>query len=186
MIKYALLGLLREQHDCGYRLKRRFEERLGALWHLNTGQVYQTLRGLERAGLVREMLLEGNGTPSDGGRHRRVFELTPRGLQVLERWLQRPPARARPVRDETLLRLLLLEPRRQAEGLAQIDKLTHVYKKQLTLLLSQKRRLRNASGAPSLVREIGLESALLHTEAHIRWLEYVQQRLTESSSPSPP
>ena len=49
-----------------------------------------------------------------------------------------------------------------------------------------KRRLRNASGAPSLVREIGLESALLHTEAHIRWLEYVQQRLTESPDPSPP
>jgi DNA-binding PadR family transcriptional regulator len=179
MIKYALLGLLREQRDCGYRLRRRFEERLGALWHLNTGQVYQTLRALEKAGLVRESGIEFD-PPSDACRPRRVFELTQNGSRVLERWLRRPPARARPVRDETLLRLLLLEPGRHAEALEQIAKLAHLYKQQLTVLLAQKRRLpANATGA-LLVREVGIESALLHTEAHLRWLEHTKKRLIEA------
>lgn len=178
MIKYALLGLLREQRDCGYRLKRRFEERIGALWQLNTGQVYQTLRSLQRADLVQESGIELDAPSSDGGRPRRTFQLTPKGLRVLERWLQRAPARARPVRDETLLRLLLLEPDRHGEAVAQIGKLAHLYKQQLTVLLAHKRRLpRNPTG-PLLVRELGLESALLHTEAHLRWLEHTHRRLT--------
>ena len=52
MVRYALLGLLREQADYGYRLKRRFDERVGSLWQLNIGQVYQTLSALKREGLV--------------------------------------------------------------------------------------------------------------------------------------
>ena len=32
MLQYALLWLLHEQPDYGYRLKRRFEERMGGVW----------------------------------------------------------------------------------------------------------------------------------------------------------
>jgi DNA-binding PadR family transcriptional regulator len=111
MVRYALLGLLREERDYGYRLKRRFDERVGTLWHLNIGQVYQTLRALQRAGLVVEIDGEETNEPYPG---RRMFELTPKGQRVLERWLARPPVRPRPVRDETLIRLLVLEPERLA------------------------------------------------------------------------
>jgi DNA-binding PadR family transcriptional regulator len=171
MVRYALLGLLREERDYGYRLKRRFDERVGTLWHLNIGQVYQTLRALQRAGLVVEIDGEDTNEPYPG---RRMFELTPKGERVLERWLARPPVRPRPVRDETLIRLLVLEPERREQAVARVVEQEHLYRRELARLQAQKRRLQSGDGA-HLVSHFGVEAALLHTEAHLRWLEYCRE-----------
>src|SRR5262249_31570196 len=92
MIRFALLGLLREQSDYGYGLKRRFDRRAGACWELNGGQVYQTLHALERAGFVAEVQ---EMAPSDSRRDRfpprRMMTLTAKGARFHERWLRRAP-----------------------------------------------------------------------------------------------
>lgn len=183
MMKYALLGLLRERRDYGYRLKQRFDEHLGPLWRLNIGQIYQTLRLLTRTGLVIEVAVAD--PDGDSNRPRRVFELTQKGERVLERWIQRPPARLRPIRDETLLRLIVLAPERHAGAAAQIEKLAHLYRQQLTRLLADKRKLPKRGNEQFLVQEIGIEAALLHTEAHLKWLEFTQRRLTDTLPPAP-
>ena len=186
MIKYALLGLLREGPDHGYRLKKRFDERIGSLWQLNAGQVYQILHALKRSGLVSESMTEDDGKERDLMRPRRVFVLTAKGQRVLERWLSRAPARARPARDETLLRLLVLAPDRHAEAAGQIDKISQIYHQQAQRLLAEKRRLPVQREGALLVREIGLEADLLHTEAHLKWLDFTAQRLREMSASVPP
>lgn len=186
MIKYALLGLLRERPDHGYHLKKRFDERLGSLWRLNAGQVYQGLQALARARLVEEVAIQGDRIDSEGVRGRRVFNLTAKGNRALDRWLARPPRHARPARDETLLRLLVLAPERHDHAAAQIERLCHVYRQQATRLLAEKRRIpRDASGI-NMVRAIGIEAALLHAEAHIKWLEYTRGRLLGNEVPSEP
>lgn len=175
MVRYALLGLLREQRDYGYHLKRRFDERVGGVWNLNIGQVYQTLRTLQRAGLVAAVeTSDGDSQPA-----RRLFELTSKGLRTLERWLQRPPTRPRPVRDEILIRLLLLESAGSEAALARVEAQEHLYKRHLARLLSQKRRLGGPLDRSLLVGHLGLEAALLHTEAHLKWLEFCRHRLHE-------
>ncbi len=181
MVRYALLGLLREERDYGYRLKRRFDDRVGALWHLNIGQVYQTLRSLQRSGLVVEVDGEETNEPYPG---RRMFELTPKGQRVLERWLVRPPVRPRPVRDETLIRLLVLEPERREQAVARVVEQEHLYRRELTRLQAQKRRLQAADGTANLVGHFGVEAALLHTEAHLRWLEYCREYLERARAQS--
>jgi DNA-binding PadR family transcriptional regulator len=168
MFRYALLGLLREQRDYGYRLKRRFDERVGSLWHLNIGQVYQTLRALQRAGLVVEVDGEPSNEPYPG---RRMFELTQKGQRMLERWLQRSPTRPRPVRDETLIRLLLLDGDRRDLALSRIAEQEQLYRRELTRLLSQKRRMPRDGADESTLSELGLEAGILHAEAQLRWLE---------------
>ena len=175
MIRYALLGLLQEQRDYGYHLKRRFDERVGTIWHLNIGQVYQTLRTLERTGLISA----AGETKDEQYPARRLYELTPKGRRVLEQWLHRPPTRPRPVRDETLIHLLVLEAARPSEALGRIAAQEHLYKRHLSRLLSQKRRLPPEKTGTVLVSNLGLEAAILHTEAHLRWLEYCRQRLEE-------
>ncbi len=174
MVRYALLGLLMEQADYGYRLKRRFDERVGTLWHLNIGQVYQTLRALQRAGLVNEIEGEPSNEPYPG---RRMFALTGKGQRVLERWLHRPPVRPRPVRDETLIRLLVLEPDRRAQAVERVIEQEQLYRRELTRLQTQKRRLPRSEGGESMVGHFGIEAALLHTEAHLKWLEYCREYL---------
>jgi hypothetical protein len=46
-------------------------------------------------------------------------------------------------------------------------------------LLIQKRRLPTETDGAVLVSNLGLEAAILHNEAHLRWLEYCRQRLEE-------
>jgi len=176
MLQYALMWLLRQRPDYGYSLKRRFEERLGGAWLLNIGQVYQTLQKLQRAGMVSPVAGEEQGQYPV----RRLFELTAKGHRALERWLQRPPARPRPLRDESLIRLLVLEAGRHADAVAQISELEQLCRRHLTRLSAQRSRLGRDHDGALLVRHLGLEAELFHAEAHLRWLDYCRQRLEQS------
>ncbi len=176
MVKYALLGLLREQSDYGYQLKRRFEERVGAVWQLNIGQVYQELRAALRTGLIMETgTLDGDSRPAC-----RRYELTPKGVRVLERWLGRPPGRPRPLRDETLVRLVVLHPHAREIALGGVAAQEQVYKRHLARLLNEKQRLPKPDGSNLEVAHFSIEAAVLHTEAHLSWLEYCRQQLGAS------
>ena len=48
------------------------------------------------------------------------FRLTAKGQRTLEGWLSRRPTRPQPVRDELLIRLLLLEPERRHEAIGRV------------------------------------------------------------------
>jgi len=104
--KYAVLGLLAEQPMHGYRLKDAFDERVGGLWGLTTGQIYQTLKQLERDGL-----LEARGERIGNRPARRIYSVTAHGTHALQAWLDEIPAPwSRPFRAELLIRLLFLRP----------------------------------------------------------------------------
>ncbi|HEY2389455.1 MAG TPA: PadR family transcriptional regulator [Candidatus Binatia bacterium] len=105
-IKYAVLGLLAEQPMHGYRLKDAFDERVGGLWGLTTGQIYQTLKQLERDGS-----LEARGERVGNRPARRIYSVTAQGTRALQAWLDETPAPwSRPFRAELLIRLLFLRP----------------------------------------------------------------------------
>lgn len=178
MVKFALLGLLREQPDYGYQLKRRFEERIGAVWHLNIGQVYQELRAMDRLGLIAQV---GADPGDDGQPARRRYQLTAKGGRFLERWLARSPTQPRPLRDETLIRLLVLHPSGSAIALDRVAAQERLYKRHLAKLLNEKRRLPDPKDGDLQVAHFGIEAALRHTEAHLQWLEYCRQQLESAS-----
>jgi DNA-binding PadR family transcriptional regulator len=179
--RYAVLGLLAENPDHGYRLRRRFDDRIGSVWHLNPGQVYQTLHTLEEQGLVRasdgeELEIEEEETLND--RARRRYELTDRGRKLLENWLRKPPTRPNPVRDETLVRLMVLESARPEIAAERIRIQEHLYREHMTRLAEQVRRFELTGGERTT--RFGLEAAILHTEAHLRWLEYCRLALEDA------
>ncbi len=178
-VRYAIMGLLREQPDYGYRLKRRFEDRVGRVWRLNSGQVYQTLRTLESNSLIRRIGETNSAQLDDDVAARREFELTERGQRTLKAWLQRKPSTPRPMRDELLIRLLLLEPHGVAEVVRTIDDQEDVYNKHLARLLASKRRVERSPGDAYAVASLGVEAAVLHTVAHLKWLAYCRQFLLE-------
>lgn len=80
--------------------------------------------------------------------------------------------------------MLVLEPDRRREALQRIVAQEHIYKKHLTRLLAQKRRAPAEMDAPVLVDRLGLEAALLHTEAHLKWLECCRLQLEVSGGSS--
>ncbi|MFZ5818064.1 MAG: PadR family transcriptional regulator [Bacillota bacterium] len=172
-MKHAILGFLARTPRHGYELKGEFDLLTGGLWELNIGQVYSTLERMLREGLVA---LEAEEAEGDD---RKVYRVTPAGLHELQAWLDRPPLKPRPLRDEVLIRLGLLLEQDPGRALALIDSQRRIYHLQLADLTRQKLALRQEAGpaAERLRRELLLDAALQHTEADLRWLEGCESKL---------
>ena len=95
---YVILGMVNLAPRSGYEIKAFADQTTRFFWAASYGQIYPELKRLERAGLI-----EGTSSPQ-GGRKRKIFEITPAGREELQAWLERPPTTFE-LRDEGLLKL---------------------------------------------------------------------------------
>src|SRR3954471_24501358 len=95
----VVLGLLRFGPMSGYDIKSTVDRSTRFFWAASYGQIYPELRKLEQEGLIH-----GEDT-SNGGRGRRVYELTDPGRDALTNWLHGATTTIE-YRDESLLRLI--------------------------------------------------------------------------------
>jgi DNA-binding PadR family transcriptional regulator len=99
----AVLGLVIEQPDHGFKLERRLEERFGSA-RFAYSTAYNALRRLEKDGLVG--MAPGGAAPAGEV----VYAATPKGLERFRKWV-RAPGDGPVLRDELLARIALCEPR---------------------------------------------------------------------------
>lgn len=84
--KYIILGLLSHEPLTGYDLRQTAERSIGNFWSdLSFGQIYPTLRTLEKKGLVSKTI-----EMEEGLRLRKVYSITPEGIRELKDWLMEP------------------------------------------------------------------------------------------------
>jgi len=134
-MKQAVLGLIVERPGYGYDLIRRFNERLGAAWNLNSSTVYAAIDDLYDRGLI--VVRDESGPVR--GRPRRssklTYEPTPAGIASFRTWLTAPIGKLEPVRAEIFLKLALATQEYALPLLqvidAQIDACTSALAKQL-------------------------------------------------------
>ncbi|MFN7972264.1 MAG: PadR family transcriptional regulator [Acidobacteriota bacterium] len=74
-----ILTLLAEEPMHGYQLAQAIRARSEGIFAFSEGTIYPLLYGLEDRGLVR-----GAWSAGDGGRRRKVYQLTPRGKRALD------------------------------------------------------------------------------------------------------
>lgn len=161
-----LLGLLAKEPAHGYELKRLLEERLGRLWPtVNIGQVYTTLRRLERDGLVSSAEV----AQSDR-RDKRVFDLTAEGRQELDEWLADTTVEVR-VKEPFFMKLAVASHGAGPDPLVLLDR----YRRALLRRLRQVQALDDADATP--LERMVVEGAVLHLQADVRWLEVCEELL---------
>ena len=101
-VRQALLALLEQGPMYGYQLRAEFEQRTGATWPLNVGQVYTTLTRLERDGLVEAR------RAADGEGHVDLPRSPTPGRDEVATWFTTPvaahPAAARRAGDQARAR----------------------------------------------------------------------------------
>jgi PadR family transcriptional regulator, regulatory protein AphA len=96
---YIVLGLLSWTGEATpYRLKQLVAGSVGFFWSLQHAQLYTEPERLAHAGYVSERREEG-------GRRRKLYELTDKGREALARWRAEPTAQLSEVRDLGLLKL---------------------------------------------------------------------------------
>jgi DNA-binding PadR family transcriptional regulator len=172
-VKYALLGILAERERHGYDLKGAFDDRVGEFWSLNYGQIYSTLDRLEREGLVERREEAQERRPD-----RKIYRVTARGRRELDRWLAKPVARARALRDELFVKLVFLERRDRDAIVALIARQKEIYLAHMQRLTQRKFEIsKRADREVELATELLMDAALLHADADIRWLALVEQKL---------
>lgn len=165
-VRDAMLALLGDEPQQGYRLKTGFEAATGKVWPINVGQVYTTLDRLTRDGLVER-------TETDG---QKSYRLTADGRAELGDWWKAVPGEEPPQRDELMIKVLLAVSRGRKQGLAVIDRQRAAI---MSLLQQHRRRLREPGRREqSLANELVTEALVARAEADLRWLDRCEQRLS--------
>jgi DNA-binding PadR family transcriptional regulator len=84
--EHVLLGMIFIQPSAGYDLKRRFATTAMGVYQPSSGALYPALDRLERRGLLRSEAPR----PAEGGRPRRVYDLTEDGRRAHLDWVREP------------------------------------------------------------------------------------------------
>ena len=172
-IRYAILGLIAEQPSHGYALKQVFDQRVSPLWGLTTGQIYQSLNGLERSGLLTSTRQQTARRPE-----RKVYEITEAGQRALDRWLQSESSSLiLPFRDETVIRFMLLR-RKDTESLRRS---LHRLEEHVARSLDEARATRPARSSLS---QVFLEGLVEHLEADLKHLRRLRAEVESSTRSS--
>ena len=165
-VKHSLLALLTQGPQYGYQLRAEFEERTGATWPLNIGQVYTTLDRLERDGLVED-------TGDDGEGHR-VYAITEAGRTEVADWFAQPAIPSTPPRNELAIKLALAvtTPGVDVEGIIQAQRSATL--RQLQDFTRAKRAAPESPEGTDLAGQLVLESLIFTAESEIRWLDHCE------------
>jgi DNA-binding PadR family transcriptional regulator len=177
-VQNALLALLWQRPRHGYELRDLFEAALGGYWELNSGQIYSSLDRLARDGLVVE-----EGMEKGGGPDKRLWALTDEGSEELAHWFATPVQRDYRLRDELHLKLMLALVSQPSKARQILVVQRRELFRELHSLTSRRNLL---DPRQQLARILLLDSAIMHTEAELRWLEMVEARLDDIRVQPPP
>ena len=98
--KYVLLGLLSHNQMTGYDIKKSVATRMSYFWDLSYGQIYPTLKELEKNKLITQKI-----EINPKGPNRKVYTINETGIKELQTWLAKP-AKKEVHKYEFLLKLI--------------------------------------------------------------------------------
>jgi DNA-binding PadR family transcriptional regulator len=174
--KHALLGLLLDHPAYPYQLADRLQQRLGPAWNVNSGQLYQAVKALEKDGLIERVQ---SASPDREDRH--VYGITDEGVQEFERWFHQTADPVRLSRRPLLAKITFAGPRRLQDALAKVD----VYEQACARRLAETARLREelpVEGpllrADQLLLRLNLSADVFQLEGELRWARHAREMLS--------
>ncbi|MGP0224913.1 MULTISPECIES: PadR family transcriptional regulator [unclassified Paenarthrobacter] len=175
-IRHSLLALLQDRPRYGYELRVEFEDRTGAAWPLNIGQVYTTLDRLERDGLVSK---DGD----DGGGHV-VYSITDAGVEAVGDWFAGAVERGNPPRNEIAIKLALAVTLPGVDASAVIQSQREVSVRALQEHTLARKSLSTHPKTADTAMLLVLDSLIFQAEAEVRWLDLCEARMVQARAQS--
>ena len=173
--KHALLGLLLERPAYPYQLADRMAQRLGPAWKVNSGQLYQAVKALEKDGLIERV----QAAPEHEERH--VFGITEHGVAEFERFFSAGTQGVRLSRRPLLVKITFAGPQKLQEALEKLD----AYEQDCARQLAQTARLRDELPqdgplvrADHLLLRLNLSADVSQLEGELRWARHAREMLS--------
>ena len=180
--RHVLLGLLLDRPAYPYQLADRLEQRLGPSWQVDSGQLYKTVKLLERGGLIERVddATENRGTDNRPERH--VFSITQRGIEEFERWFDQTRDPVRLPRRPLLAKITFAGPDRLARTMSKLED----YERDCAERLSATTGMRDALPsteeellrADHLLLRLNLSTDIYSLEGELRWAKDARELLT--------
>ncbi|MCC7447334.1 MAG: PadR family transcriptional regulator [Anaerolineae bacterium] len=177
-VKHSLLALLYQRPMHGYELGKQLALAVSAEWDVKPGQVANTLVRLKEAGLVDYEVVESHDAPD-----RKVYAITEAGIEELRRWYLTPEVRDYRLGDTFYIKLVLS----LIDGPVSPDQVLMTQRRELYQQLHQATEIRRKANLRSqLPWALLLDSAIMHLEADLRWIEMCEVRLPDLKHYTPP
>ncbi len=177
-VKHTLLALLYQHPMHGYDLGKQLNLVVNAEWDVKPGQIASTLARLHDAGLVDYEVEEIDDAPD-----RKVYCITEAGREELEDWYRSPEVRDYRLGDAFYIKLVLS----LVGGPVSPEQVLMTQRRELYQQLHQATELsREADPRTQLPWILLLESAIMHLEADLRWIEMCEARLPDLKNYTPP
>lgn len=174
--RHALLGLLRQRPAYPGELGDRLQALLGPSWEINSGQLSQTIKRLEEDGLIERV-----DDTSDARTDRRIFAITDRGVDEIDRWFAAGAGGARLLRRPLLVKIVLAGPDRLQDALRQIDD----YECNCTTRLQELSRKQDDAplggsrvDAERVLLRLGLSGDISHLESELGWARHAREMVS--------
>jgi PadR family transcriptional regulator AphA len=166
----VVLGLLSHGPRSGYDIKAIVDRSTRFFWAASYGQIYPELRRLEDQGLIK-----GKDAPN-GGRTRRVYELTADGRKALVDWLLGNTVTIE-LRDESLLRLFFADALPHEQALMLLEGRKRGHEEYLEVL----RAIDERPGTDPPFTDLVLRWGLAFNEWGVKWCEEQLRRLRDET-----
>jgi DNA-binding PadR family transcriptional regulator len=133
---YIILGLLVHESSSGYDLKKKIDRMISMFWDVGYGQLYPTLKALEKEGYILS-----TAEKSSKGPDRYIYEITASGRQKLSDWLTQAASKEY-IRYEILLKLFFGNQLSPSENIKKIEAFKKLHEKDLELIKLYKHNLK--------------------------------------------
>ena len=178
-LKIAILGLLKTFGAMsGYDIKHRYVESVGYIWESDLSQIYRTLDRLESDEMVVSQ------PDPDSNRGRKIYQITPTGVQELQTWLLQDFELER-MRNPAMLQVFLgknIPPERfraqietYRKSFVDLDTTYDATDQMLTQLIEQ-------GWEDAFFQRLTLQLGRRYTEMTIEWCNDVLRQLDEKSN----
>jgi DNA-binding PadR family transcriptional regulator len=162
----------------GYDLGKQLALAVNAEWDVKPGQIASTLTRLNDAGLVDYDIEATDDAPD-----RKVYRLTDEGKEELRDWYLTPEVRDYRLGDTFYLKLVLS----LIGGPVPPEQVLITQRRELYQQLHQVTEMRQKTDPRTeLPWLLLLESATMHLEADLRWIEMCEARLSDLKQYTPP
>ena len=183
-VKHAILALLYRKPMHGYEIGRLLAGSLNIDWDIKPAQIAATLARLAEAGPAHPApLVSCEIAPGDDAPDRKVYRLTDAGLDELHGWYQRADVRDYRLGDTFYIKLLFSLIGGPVAPEHVITAQRRVLYQELHSVTDMRRTTDPRTNLPLVLL---LDSATMHLEADIRWMDMVEARLPDLKQYTPP
>lgn len=172
VLGFAILQLFSRMPASGYDLKDRFQSSLGRGWHAYDTQIYRELKRLEAGGYTTGEIVKGRSGPQ-----RRLYTITPFGLEALREWLSTRLDLSK-TKDEFQLRVWTLELFQPGQAEEFLIRARQEWRSALQHEQAALRTLNDSygdvdDGSPDAIfgRQLAMELTIALTKARLKWIE---------------